>query len=405
MKRLLFTCAALLLGAVVAACGTVATPEWLPTLEAEADTTAIAQRATAAYETENAPTATPTTTPTPTITPTNTPEPTATPTDVPPTEVPPTEAPTEEVVAADAGDTEDAADIEAGDTADEVPAADDDPITALVNSVDLAAGEAIFNMSYETSSGVWQCGNCHSVDESQARLIGPGLWGLYERADARAADSGDVDGLTYVINSIYNSNDYIVPDDGSGAYPPGLMPQNYAELIVDEDFDNLVGYILSLGNPNVGAEVASADAPTDEMDEPEATVADTGDDPVAMLIADGDPAAGEAIFNMSYETASGVWLCSNCHTVDETQARLIGPGLWGLHGRVDDRAADSGDPDGITYVVNSIYNPNDYIVPDDGTGAYPPGLMPQNYQDLFTEEEFNNLMAYLFTLGNENSAG
>ncbi len=138
-----------------------------------------------------------------------------------------------------------------------------------------------------------------------------------------------------------------------------------------------------------------------EMDGDEATAEEAVDaeaDPIAALIANSDLAAGEAIFNASYETASGVWACSNCHSVDEAQTRLIGPGMWGLHERADDRATESGDADGITYVANSIYHPNDYIVPDDGTGAYPPGLMPANYGDLLTEEEMNNLVAYLLSL-------
>ena len=63
----------------IAACGTVATPEWEATIIAERDTTQVAIRETSAYETAIAPTVTPTstTTPTPTL------EPTAAPTEVP----------------------------------------------------------------------------------------------------------------------------------------------------------------------------------------------------------------------------------------------------------------------------------------------------------------------------------
>lgn len=237
-----------LIALVLSACGAVATPEWQVTIEAESDETLVADAATSEVMTESAPTATSTPSLTPTLEPTLAPTetsvpPTATATDAP-TEIPPTEevVETEEPVA----ETEEA--VDADEVEAEPPA--DDPITQLIAESDLENGQRVFNEMYSVGGGQWMCASCHSVDESGMRLIGPGLWNLYERADERAADAGDPDGLTYVANSIYLPNDYIVPADEVGPYPENLMPANYEEIFSEEEFRDLQAYILSLGNPN-----------------------------------------------------------------------------------------------------------------------------------------------------------
>lgn len=202
-------------GAVlISACGTVATPEWA----AEAQATQVAQLATAEQLTALAPTATFTATVPPTAVPptaTNTPTPlpataTFTPTAVPPTETPaPTEAP-----AAAVGPTGDA-----------------------------AAGMVVFNQSYTTSAGQWACSLCHSVTENELRLIGPGLWNVAVRAETRVEGQAAYD---YIHTSIVAPNDYIVPADAGGPYPPGLMPQNYTEVLTAQELENVIAYLYTL---------------------------------------------------------------------------------------------------------------------------------------------------------------
>lgn len=213
-KMLMFVLLAIF-ALTLAACGAVATPEW-EVSEAETDAAEEAHSEEATVE----PTVVP---PTATIVPptATTVPPTATP--VPPTATP-TEAPTE------------------------APAVEADPIAEAIAAGDATNGQAIFVASYAVGGAQWMCSTCHSVDASQARLIGPGLWGLYERADERAAESGDTDGVQYVLNSILHPNDYIVPADAVGPYPEGLMPANYSEVLSDQDLADLVAYLLTLGN-------------------------------------------------------------------------------------------------------------------------------------------------------------
>ncbi len=205
----------LLLALVLTACGTVATPE------ADADNQAarIAEAATAAAETSEAPTLPPTATPT--VTPTD--EPTATPvppteTPVPPTEVLPTEAPTESATVENAAETE-----------------AEEPVAEAAPAGDPALGEAIFANFYPEAS--FACNTCH-LNNSEAMLIGPGLLNIGERAADR------VEGQTaeeYLRISILNPGEYVVE-----GFPDMLMPQIYADLLSDEDLDNLVAYLFTL---------------------------------------------------------------------------------------------------------------------------------------------------------------
>ncbi len=269
-KRIIHLLAGVLL-LTVTACGTVATPEWAAeddhaeetaaedegTAVAEADTTEEAETEEPTEETEPVAEATkePTATTEPTDRPTATPEPTDPPTATteptdPPTATPePTDEPTPEPTAEEA--TEDATE----ETEDTAAAAEGDFEQLVADAIAAGnpeAGQTVFNTSYDTSSGPWMCASCHSVDESQVRLVGPGLWNLHERAAERIEESGDANPVEYVRNSILNTGAYIVPADEGGPYPENLMPANYGEVLTDEELTNLVAYLLTLGNENAG---------------------------------------------------------------------------------------------------------------------------------------------------------
>ncbi len=202
---------------LISACGTVATPEWA----ADAQATRVAQVSTSEYLTSIAPTNTPTNTPIPTATripPTNTPlPPTATP--VPPTAtpIPPTNTPepTMPPAAAQGGQP----------------------------SGNPEAGRVVFNQTYVTSSGGWACSLCHSVSPDGLRLIGPGLWNIAITGETRVAGQNAYD---YIHTSIVAPNEYIVPADAGGPYPPGLMPQNYAEVLSEQELEDVIAYLFTL---------------------------------------------------------------------------------------------------------------------------------------------------------------
>jgi mono/diheme cytochrome c family protein len=203
----------------LAACGSVATPapdaDTLATADAEIEEELAIEPAEDEIEeiveepTEEEPTPTFTAEP-----------PTVTPTEIPPTATvaAPTAAPTEEAAAA---------------------AGSDDQIVQLVSLIgDPATGEQIFQQTYETNLGPWACSQCHSVAPDGVAGIGPAFWGLANRTDER---NPDVAPGRYIYNSIVNSNEYIVE-----GYNEGIMPQNWGEILSDDELYHLVAYIMTL---------------------------------------------------------------------------------------------------------------------------------------------------------------
>lgn len=198
--------ALLMIAALLAACGTVATPEWA----AEAEGTRVALASTDQHLTEIAPTLTPTTVP-PTATATTEP-PTATP--VPPTATPTTEPPTAT------------------------------PTTALVIATPVQAaaitgnadnGNKLFHEMREETN--FACATCHNVD-TEDRLIGPGLLNISTRAGSRVPGESAYD---YIHTSIVNPGAYVVPD-----FPDGLMPQVFSQIYTEDQINDIIAYLYTL---------------------------------------------------------------------------------------------------------------------------------------------------------------
>ncbi|MBZ0299520.1 MAG: c-type cytochrome [Anaerolineae bacterium] len=159
---------------------------------------------------------------------------------------------------------------------------------------------------------------------------------------------------------------------------------------------------------------------------------------MALAQSVGDIDNGRVLFNTLQPEVG--FACATCHKVD-TMERLIGPGLMGVgnpahdpseHAMSDmamDDAADPGDASGgmdmghaadgeqtmdmgsddgmdssmemamgadrdpVEYIRTSILDPGAYVVP-----SFPDNLMPRVYSEIFTEDEINDLIAYLLTL-------
>jgi mono/diheme cytochrome c family protein len=101
----------------------------------------------------------------------------------------------------------------------------------------------------------------------------------------------------------------------------------------------------------------------------------------------GDPAAGETLFKQGIiKSAPG---CINCHSIGPVQAGN-GPSLYGeanIAGtRVKGQSAEE-------YLRTSILDPDAYIVQ-----GFPSGIMYQDFKDVLTDQQVNDLVAYLMTL-------
>lgn len=188
---------------LIAACGTVATPEW----SEEAQETRGARAATAEQLTLSAPTARPTNTLTPTPPPTVTPAPTDTP-------MPTTAAPTAVSV-----------------PPTEAPAA----AAASVPQGDAANGQVLFN-ELQPQAG-FACATCHYFNQ-EAQLIGPGLLNVSIRAETRVPGQSAYD---YIHESIVNPSAYVVE-----GFPDNLMPKIYAEIFTEQQINDIIAYLYTL---------------------------------------------------------------------------------------------------------------------------------------------------------------
>lgn len=89
------------------------------------------------------------------------------------------------------------------------------------------------------------CAGCHNLtlDQTPSTLgqPGPNVQNLPETAGERVAGQ---DAQTYVHNSIVNPNEYI--NDG---YIAGIMPQNFADQLSEEEISALVDWLLDPNRP------------------------------------------------------------------------------------------------------------------------------------------------------------
>ncbi len=107
----------------------------------------------------------------------------------------------------------------------------------------------------------------------------------------------------------------------------------------------------------------------------------------AAPAAVGDPAKGEKLFNQS--TLNGAPGCVTCHSLDP-DVTIVGPSLAGVATRAAEREPGKSAEE---YLRESIVDPNAYVVE-----GFPEGVMPQNFGDVLSEEEINDLVAFLLTL-------
>lgn len=190
----------------VSACGTIATPAWVPPTQTAAAIALANQTATRTATPTQTASATPTHTPTVTpIPPSNTP--------IPATD---TETPTPTVVTA---------------TSTELPSAEE----ILVRLANPANGETLFNTFQPAAS--FACSTCHRAD-SEDRLIGPGLLNIGIRAETRVEGQSAIE---YLYASIVEPGAYVVD-----TFPDGLMPQNWAEIYSESEIYDIIAYLTTL---------------------------------------------------------------------------------------------------------------------------------------------------------------
>jgi mono/diheme cytochrome c family protein len=111
------------------------------------------------------------------------------------------------------------------------------PATAVVPVGDAANGAALFSQPVIGENNAPGCITCHSL-QPDVVIVGPSQAGLGTRAETRVPGQSAEE---YIRNSILHPDDYIVE-----GFPAGVMYQNYAEDLTQEQIDDIVAYTLTL---------------------------------------------------------------------------------------------------------------------------------------------------------------
>ena len=254
---------------------------------------------------------------------------------------------------------------EESDETTEISGDNPSPAQLLVGLSDAENGAELFQL-FQAEAG-FACSTCHRPD-SEDRLIGPGLLNIAQRAETRVDGQ---DAATYLYNAIINPDEYVVE-----TFTDDLMPENWNTIYTQAEIYDIVAYLLTLegestdtGGSGGEATIALADIPFSEL--PETADAEHG----AELFTTFQPDAGFA--------------CSTCHR-PESEDRLIGPGLLNVSVRAETRVEGLNS---FEYLYTSIVSPDAYLVE-----TFPDDLMPENWAEIYTEEDILDIIAYLYTL-------
>lgn len=105
----------------------------------------------------------------------------------------------------------------------------------------------------------------------------------------------------------------------------------------------------------------------------------------------GDPVNGQKIFSGEIAIADGnVPNCAGCHAVIPNEPASIGTNLSNIGNRA---ATTVPDQDAVTYLRTSIVNGDAYLA-----GGFQEGIHYRGYGEALTEQQINDLIAYMLTL-------
>jgi len=220
------------------------------------------------------------------------------------------------------------------------------------------------------------CIGCHGVDGQGAIVPGtnpPVVAPQLNRDDMRPKDPDAYKArYTYVFNTITRGKGEIMPHWGRSEGGPLLDEQiNELALLITK------GDKVIKGNQTAWevAREVSKEKVAHGAPEPQVPTLDTAG------LSDEEK-AGQAVF-------TGKGGCIGCHTIGSTGG-VTGPNLSKI-GSV--AATRKPGMEAQAYIDESIRTPSAYVVP-----GYPDGIMPQNFSQVLTPQDFSNLEAYLLTL-------
>jgi mono/diheme cytochrome c family protein len=99
-------------------------------------------------------------------------------------------------------------------------------------------GEKLFNATLQLV-GAPNCSVCHVLAPGEEPIVGPNLSNLAKEAGTRKPG---MSAKTYLREALIEPNAFVVK-----GYQAGIMPQNYGYILTKQQLEDLVAYLLTLG--------------------------------------------------------------------------------------------------------------------------------------------------------------
>jgi mono/diheme cytochrome c family protein len=230
----------------------------------------------------------------------------------------------------------------------------DEDLKKLDQASFIKAGEEIFN-------GKGTCYVCHSIGP-RATARCPDLAGIGARAEDRAREAGNPDGLSYLVEALHDPNTYVVKDY------PAIMPKAYKPPIslTPMEMKAVISFLQSLGGEVTVT--PESELPTQKWaTDIQAALASAG------TIPTGRPLRGKDIFFNKMR-------CVACHRVNNVGG-VQGPDL-----------SDVGAINTAEYLRESVAEPGKVLVK-----GYK-DIMPPHFDKHLSDKEMDDLVAFLQTL-------
>ncbi|MEE9178312.1 MAG: cytochrome c [Acidimicrobiia bacterium] len=143
----------------------------------------------------------------------------------------------------------------------------------------------------------------------------------------------------------------------------------------------------TLATTTTQATTTTTEPTTTTTTQPTTTTSTVSDEQLAAAAAVGDIAAGEELYNTEVDVGSWSPVCTTCHTLDGVD-NSFAPTHGGISKIAGERVEGMS---AVDYLRQSIVDPLAFQV-----DAWPL-TMPKNYSEVLSEEQINNLIAFLLT--------
>ncbi|MDO9707487.1 c-type cytochrome [Paracraurococcus lichenis] len=258
-----------------------------------------------------------------------------------------------------------------------------EPISGLLANANVENGKSIVQK---------QCAACHTLNEGGKAGVGPNLWNVV------GAPHGHMEGFNYsaAIKGKQGPWDYEELNHWlykPAAYAPGTR-MGYAGLTNTQQRADVIAYLRTLsGSPKPLPPAGQAAAPAPAAAPAAAAVAApaaapaAAEAPIGTLLANADPAKGEALFKRQ---------CAVCHTANQGGRNGVGPNLYDVVGK------PHGHLEGFNYSAalkgkQGPWNYDELSAWLTSPATYAPGTR-MGFVGLKNPEDRANVIAYLRSL-------